>query len=547
MVGDFLTSVNGYFIGYAAIFALSALICFGCIPRATRIDAPDIRWGLQTLLATSGGWATAHVGYLLAPTPALQEGLFVLGLIIGFAAVGPWLYFCSAYSGRTLHRNRTIRFVAVGVFVIVLSIKATNPLHRQYFSTELVATPFPHLAITHEPLHWVVMGLAYALAFIGFFMLFELFNRVSYNTKPLFVIVGLTGIPVFFDLLGATSPTILDLTYSPIGVAAFAVGVFYIYFDRFQTVRLADETADASILVDADNHVHESNTKARDLFPQLNDGVGKPLDEVVPEVSRRLTESGAIVERQQHGSSRYFALTVNPFSGNQTRLGQLITLSDITEREQYRSELERKNKRLEEFASLVSHDLRNPLTVAQGRLALARESVDNEHLEKVEQAHERIELLIEDLLVLAREGQLVDEAEVVDLAAFTEECWENVNTQAGTLINRGESIIIADQSRLRQVFENLFRNAIEHGGSTVTVTVGSLDDGFYIEDNCPGIHEEHRDNIFDLGYSTNEAGTGFGLGIVKEIVEAHGWTIHVTEGGEGGARFEIRGVTEQEE
>jgi signal transduction histidine kinase len=103
---------------------------------------------------------------------------------------------------------------------------------------------------------------------------------------------------------------------------------------------------------------------------------------------------------------------------------------------------------------------------------------------------------------------------------------------------------LADADRLQQLLENLFRNAVEHGGEEVTVQVGALDDasGFYVADNGVGIPEESQGKVFDSGYSSATDGTGFGLAIVKEIVDAHGWMIRVTENSEGGARFEITGI-----
>lgn len=100
----------------------------------------------------------------------------------------------------------------------------------------------------------------------------------------------------------------------------------------------------------------------------------------------------------------------------------------------------------------------------------------------------------------------------------------------------------ADRSRLRQLVANLLRNAVAHGGETVTITVGELDEGFYVEDDGPGIPQKTLDTVFEGGYSTSEDGTGFGLSIVKQVAEAHGWTVGVTEGANGGARFEITGV-----
>jgi len=100
-------------------------------------------------------------------------------------------------------------------------------------------------------------------------------------------------------------------------------------------------------------------------------------------------------------------------------LGRVGVIRDITGRKRRERELERRNERLDEFASIVSHDLRNPLNVAAGRLELAREEHDSDHLEAVARAHDRMATLIDDLLTLAREGVDVESLEPVDLAAVT--------------------------------------------------------------------------------------------------------------------------------
>lgn len=225
--------------------------------------------------------------------------------------------------------------------------------------------------------------------------------------------------------------------------------------------------------------------------------------------------------------------------GLTTALEQIEGTEQIRTRER---ELTRQNDQLEEFASIVSHDLRNPLNVATGRLELAAAECDSEHLEHVKQAHERIQTLIEDILALAREGEAVGDSEPISLGPLVEECWETVETSEARLIANITQTVQADRSRLKQVFENLMRNAVEHGGEDVTVTVGELADGFYIEDDGSGIPADERETIFDPGYSTSEDGTGFGLSIIKQIVDAHNWKIHVTDSNEGGARFEITGV-----
>ena len=147
--------------------------------------------------------------------------------------------------------------------------------------------------------------------------------------------------------------------------------------------------------------------------------------------------------------------------------------------------------------------------------------------------------LIADLLALAREGQSIEEPEMTALTALVHRCWRGVETADADVVVEAGMTVLADPDRLEQLLENLIRNAIEHGGSDVTVTVGRLADGFFVEDDGPGIGEETRDEIFEFGYTTNDEGTGFGLAIVGEIVEGHGWEIEVTAGRDGGARFEI--------
>jgi len=207
------------------------------------------------------------------------------------------------------------------------------------------------------------------------------------------------------------------------------------------------------------------------------------------------------------------------------------------------SERKERERRLERFASIVSHDLRNPLNVAQGRVDLAAEECDSEHLDHVADAHERMNALIDSLLSLAQQGELATDTERIDLAEAVESAWSSVPTDDAHLRTTVTGTVSADRSRLAQLFENLFRNSVEHGGSGVTITVGDLDDGFYVADDGPGISGTNRASVFETGYSTGD-GTGFGLAIVEQVAEAHGWSIQLAESDDGGVRFEFTGVDE---
>ncbi|MFC7173735.1 sensor histidine kinase [Haloplanus litoreus] len=182
-----------------------------------------------------------------------------------------------------------------------------------------------------------------------------------------------------------------------------------------------------------------------------------------------------------------------------------------------------------------------------------------------------MQTLIDDLLTLARSGQQIDRLNPISLGDLAETCWLNIETDAATLVVDADVTIRADRNRLQQLLENLMRNSIEHGSTVprpgtrgdsverdstssrteaddgggsggVTVTVGELPNGFYVEDDGSGIPEANRETIFEAGFSTAEDGTGFGLSIVEQVAEAHGWTVRATDGSDGGARFEMTGV-----
>ena len=207
-------------------------------------------------------------------------------------------------------------------------------------------------------------------------------------------------------------------------------------------------------------------------------------------------------------------------------------------------QLERQNERLDNFAGLVAHDLRNPLNVAKGRLELVEDTEDLSHLSSIDRALTRMDEIIEDLLAVTWAGQNLGEADLepCDLAALGTSCWAQVDTSQARLVVDTAPCIYADETRLQRLLENLFRNAIEHAGDDVTLRVGRLDDGFFVEDDGPGIPPEQREKVLKAGYSSDEEGTGLGLSIVKTIADAHGWSLSLAEGREGGARFEVTGV-----
>ncbi|WP_458189064.1 PAS domain S-box protein [Haladaptatus sp. NG-WS-4] len=222
--------------------------------------------------------------------------------------------------------------------------------------------------------------------------------------------------------------------------------------------------------------------------------------------------------------------------------GTVGVVRDTSERRAREAELREQNERLDTFAGALAHELRNPLSIAQGYLALAWEDRDERAYEEVKTALDRMENMIDSLLIISRGGGSVDTTEPIDLHETAETAWQTVATAAATLVVDRSQQIYVDPDHLRLLFENLFRNAVEHGGEGVTVRVGVIDDGFYVEDDGPGISAETRQHVFEPGYSTSSVGMGVGLTLIRQLSKAYGWEYAITEGRDGGARFEFTDV-----
>ncbi|WP_435360323.1 PAS domain S-box protein [Haloarchaeobius sp. DFWS5] len=360
--------------------------------------------------------------------------------------------------------------------------------------------------------------------------------------------------------------------------------------------RLVETVGDGMYALDAGGHFMTVNNAMMAMTGYSREGLlGEHISIVLDEESVR-TGRSAIEQMVKAGSmdGETHEVTVQPKDGrsfpgevqvallpfDEEFTGTVGVVRDITERKKREQELQRQNERLDAFASIVSHDLRNPLGVSQGYLDLVKEQADDslsEYLGHVEAGLDRMEDIVGDVLALARQGQTVTETEPTDLRSLLEQAWGNVDTKSATLTVTDTFTIEADHSRLLRAFENLFRNAIEHGGETVTVEIGLLEpatldpadgpsllddasefefpeesatpdpepptpDGFYVADDGVGMPKEVRENAFNSEFTTSDEGLGIGLWVVREVASAHGWTTRVVESAEGGARFEFTQV-----
>ena len=302
------------------------------------------------------------------------------------------------------------------------------------------------------------------------------------------------------------------------------------------------------------DEVYRIHGEPLDYQPAIEDGISfyHPDDrDTLRDAFERVTADGEPYDLElrivrETGEVRWVRTRGEPWYQDDEIVGVRGTFQDITERKEREEELRKQNERLDEFAGLISHDLRNPLTVALGRTTYLQQICDGESTEQLDviaKSLNRMEEIIDDTLTLARKGEAVGDTAPVSLLELCGNCWQGVDTAEATLDFRDEISVKGDDNRLKHVFENLFRNAIEHGSDSVTVRIGRLSEtGFYVGDDGPGIPEDIRGDVFEAGHTSERDGTGLGLAIVKRIAEAHGWEVSVTEGSDGGARFEFENV-----
>ncbi len=535
-------------VGYLLTFGVATLASGIAAVRARKIEAAETRRGLVALLVTTAGWAFFQLGTLVVSDGSVAYGLHVLSLIVGLATVGAWLYFCSAYTGRQFHRDASYRRVAAAAYLGIVVVKLTNPVHGLYFDAELVSTPFVHLAVQHGVVHWVVSGIAYALASVGLFMLYELFLEVDYDTRPLGVLAAATALPVTLDLVGVTTGLLLEINYEPLGVAVFAVGVLYVFEDRFFAVQLVDDVDDAVVHLDTDGRIRELNGRARERFPQLAGAVGESFADAFPAAAERLGAADRTLESDYGDETRYYLVSDVSATLGQTDIVQSVVFTDITEVERQRRELERHNAQLEGFAAAIRHNLLNTLQVVVGRLNHAdtalgagevREAGDS--LAEASRAVEDMSGTVADLAALARDGQTVETTSRVSLAETARDAFDRVETADLALSVATDGTVQANRSRLQRLLETSVEFALYNEATTVTVAL--RDDGFEVTDDGNSLPDADVEGFFEYGRAVPDSDAGMILPNLQMLARTQGWEATVDTDYDDGFRLVVSGAT----
>ena len=519
------------------------------------------------LVAVDSFWAGGSFLMLVAGGTLLAEvGLFIKALFSAVAAFA-WLRFVSEYTGDSEWLPGWLWWLGAAESIVWSVLVVSNPgglilegIEIGQFGVVTAAVETPGLGAA------VQLLIGASLVGLSLFLLGRFFLQTQgiyrYQALIIFAIGAIVLVSTTLFISDYQPHPLIDPT--PILFNLQAVGVGWALY-RYDFLRVAPvivtrffrEMDDPVLLINGDRVVADYNAAADALVDDLRTQVS--IDAIEdPAFSEMLTaavtDGGTATEfiADTDSRRRIYDIEVTRVTDQfDTTQGYMIVLRDITDRKQRERQLEEQNERLEEFADVVSHDLRNPLSTAEGWVAAVTDALDGEEpdvdtaqmgLEHIAHSHDRMDELIEVLLTMARQGQTVADPEPVSLETCATKAWATAETGEMTLRVDTDRTVPADPARLRQAFENLFRNANDHS-EAATVVVTTTPEGFAVEDDGIGIDPDDREDLFAFGYSTNEEGTGIGLAVVKRIIEAHGWRITVGESDDGGACFEVTGVS----
>lgn len=584
------------------------VVVLGVLSTALAILIAAVSWqqratrGARTYTLLMGAlavWSMLYVGQLLVPTVADKRPWFVARHAMSPLFTMAFWGFAARYTDRRelLDRRLVAPIVAVGLVFVALILLNPGELYWSALALDPMG-PLLLLELTLGPLFWLNCLYIFGVVTAAHVAIVSTWKHTFASYRPqLLVMTGVGAIMFVLTALFLTDhaallpglnpwPNVQLITYGAT-VVAIPIGWSYLNGFLFDIQPLARQAViesmdDAVYIVDSEGTIRYTN-------PPGNRLLGRPLDADAPSehVSAAFDSRPTLLscyERATAGESledtiltctidgkqRFYDIgvsTVTDSLGEDT--GAVVVGRDISEERRRRGQLqvrtarlERQNERLDQFGQYVSHDLRNPIQVASGYVELARETGDLSRLDDIDRALRRMNEMVEDLRELTTVDRDGLDVEQVNVARAAHAAWAHVDTDGATLRVPDNDIILADEDYLLHVFENLFRNSTEHGrpdgaaadadttlgdGSGFTVTVGTLEDGFFVADDGVGIPEADRDAVLDHGYTTTDGGTGLGMSIVRTIADAHEWSVAVTESDAGGARFEFRNVTTPDE
>ncbi|ATW87261.1 PAS domain S-box-containing protein [Halohasta litchfieldiae] len=330
--------------------------------------------------------------------------------------------------------------------------------------------------------------------------------------------------------------------------------------------RLTERISDAYYAVDTDFTVtYWNDVIATRIDAPAEEVLGTNLWEYFPEIEGTVVEERLreAMETQEPTSCEYYYEPADYWTALQIypdKDGLAVISKDITDRKEYEAQLERSNERLQEFAYILSHDLQEPLRMVSSYIDLLEVELD-EYLDEETQEYmnfavdgaDRMRGMIDGLLQYSRvesEGEEFSETDVEDVVdGIQDDLQLKIDDANAEVVVDELPTVQADYDQLGQLFQNLLKNAIEHGGSgtRIEISAAKTPSGyqFAVSDNGPGIPVDEQDDIFGLFDKGGDSeGTGIGLAVCERIITRHNGDIWVESDGESGTTFHFTIETE---
>ncbi|MFP9062370.1 histidine kinase N-terminal 7TM domain-containing protein [Natrialbaceae archaeon A-chndr2] len=560
-------------------------------------NRPGSKWFAVTIVATSLWLGCVGLYYFVHSLTGSLILYTTVQFVITICFISWFLVAVEFATGRRPARSLVLFLAALAIVHFIVLWTNFFWVHDLAYRSNAWVDDTGGIRIAGGPLYWVHIVSMYVLVFISTTLYVSQWASSSGLRRRQAAILAMTpAVGVGANLLLLLDVGLLGFDPTPIGVIVGVVLMGWaLYRAEFLDVTpiarqtVVERMADAVIIIDDRNRVVDWNRAALELFDVDDPVAGMATEAFFHAVSSNTLEVLVETERaeveiafERDGRRRHALVSIDPVEGDAFEpLGRVIVARDVTGIKRREQQLVKQNEYLDEFAGIVSHDMQGPLMQIRLNTDLARRTNDVSSLDSVLDATDRMRRLVDDLLDLARTGHQLDDLEPVEFADLANTAWGCVWTPEAELVVETDQTVLADPDRLQQLLENIFRNSVEHAsvddrpqrgdrplavdhssaadGQTMTgadkskedgdatangvrVRIGSLVDGFFIEDDGTGIPLELRERVFERGYSTSEDGTGLGLSIVSHIAGAHGWSVCATESAQGGARFEITGV-----
>jgi PAS domain S-box-containing protein len=578
-------------------YAISLLISFSVGLYAWRRRTVTGARAYAVIAFSQAAWTAGYICELLSPD--LSGKLFWDNFQwIGSAGWGAGLLlFAHDYTqARWPHERLVLSFLIFPLFILA-PLSYTDAWHHLVHANIALIPAEPSSALTYQftPLDWLVSLYGYLLTLGSLGVLLVKYFRAHalYRTQIGLVIVG-NAIPLagtFFTLSGVAAGPYRDFTPFTFAVGNLIVAWSLFRYHLFDIVPVArgaliESMSDAVYVLDAANRLVDLNPAARQaLGVDITDVIGQPADRVFgrwpdivtqyQQVDQVQSEIGVTTDR----GSVYLELKIQSLRDQHGQLtGRLILARDVTDRRRTQEELQARTTQLEhanerlqilsqakdEFVSNVSHELRTPISNLKLHLDLLAKRPErwDEVLYTLRRETNRLGDMIESLLLLSRldQNQIDTTFAAFDVNALIE---EYVNDRRRLASDRGLTLsceavnesttVMGERNLIGQVLSILLTNAINYtpaDGHIIVTTRQRPDEclaGFSVSDTGPGISLQERSRLFSrffrgtAGRSSNIAGTGLGLALVKEIVDRHQGHIEVYSTGivDQGAIFTI--------